>query len=109
LPPKDRNVVDRVSRSLGVWIDSGTKGGGTATTSCELKKVGRLDSRRLTMTCHVFVPFLDFPDVAIGDEGSVEKNVRDHIRPDTINSMSTWPIAFIRLCQRGISKETTNA
>lgn len=32
------------------------------------------------MTCHVFVPFLDFP-AAIGDKGSVEKKVTDHILP----------------------------
>jgi hypothetical protein len=32
------------------------------------------------MTCHVFVHFLDFPAV-IGDEGSVEKKVTDHILP----------------------------
>ena len=41
------------------------------------------------MTCHVLVRFLDFPDAAAGDEGSVEKKVTDHILPDEDVQLST--------------------
>lgn len=41
------------------------------------------------MTCHVYLSSLDFPDVAAGEEGSVEKKVIDHILPVAGAQMGT--------------------
>jgi hypothetical protein len=55
----------------------------------ELKYVGKLDSKSLTMTCQVSASFSRFPEIASDDEGWGEKNVTDHILPVACVRLST--------------------